>query len=75
MSEVAIHEVSDTPVETECRHHWLIESPHGAISLGICRLCGARKEFSNSVHGRLWEDDPLSELSYEYRGLRSQSDN
>lgn len=32
--------------------------------MGMCKLCGARKEFSNSVTAFLWEDEPLSELSY-----------
>ncbi len=36
----------------ECRHHWMIESPHGATSMGACRLCGEVREFRNSV------DDP-----------------
>jgi hypothetical protein len=47
-----------------CRHHWLIESPQGPTSIGMCKLCGARKEFSNSVTDFLWEDEPQSELSY-----------
>ena len=30
-------------------HHWLIESAHGPTSPGMCRLCGAEKEFLNTV--------------------------
>ena len=33
----------------ECRHHWVIESPHGPISKGICRICGDEKGFRNSL--------------------------
>ncbi len=51
-----------------CRHHWLIESPQGPISMGMCKLCGAQKEFSNSATGFLWEDAPLSELSHSRWG-------
>ena len=29
-------------------HHWIIEVANGATSPGVCRLCGAEKEFSNS---------------------------
>jgi hypothetical protein len=47
-----------------CRHHWLIGSPEGPTSVGVCKLCGARKEFRNSASDLLWEDDPLSELSH-----------
>jgi hypothetical protein len=64
MSEAAVNEANEATAETRCRHHWLIESPHGAISTGICKLCGAQKEFRNSASDMLWEDEPLSELSY-----------
>ena len=64
MSEAAVNQSSEATAETQCRHHWLIESPHGATSMGICKLCGSQKEFRNSACDRLWEDGPLSELSY-----------
>ena len=64
MSEVAVAESNEATTESGCRHHWLIESPHGPISMGICKLCGAQKEFRNSAVDLLWEDEPLSELSY-----------
>jgi hypothetical protein len=32
--------------------------------MGICKLCGEQKEFRNSAVDLLWEDEPLSELSY-----------
>ena len=35
--------------EAECRHYWIIESPGGPISKGVCRLCGAVSEFRNYV--------------------------
>lgn len=43
-------EVKADKVESrdECVHYWLIDSPHGPISRGVCRFCGAEKEFSNS---------------------------
>lgn len=64
MSEVAVKQASEATAEPQCRHHWLIESPHGATSMGICKLCGAQKEFRNSAYDMLWEDEPLSELSH-----------
>ncbi|MFC1869927.1 hypothetical protein ACFLYE_01495 [Chloroflexota bacterium] len=33
---------------TECHHHWIIESPKGQISKGVCKFCGTEKEFYNS---------------------------
>jgi len=31
-----------------CRHHWLIDPPRGETSRGVCRLCGASRDFLNS---------------------------
>ncbi len=39
---------------TECKHHWLIESPNGVESRGICKACGATKSFSNSWQYSSW---------------------
>lgn len=48
-------------IETQCRHHWVIEAPQGATSHGVCKRCGAQREFSNSVSDTVWEGDPLAE--------------
>ena len=40
--------LSEFVVES-CTHHWLIESPHGPLSEGVCQRCGAKREFNNSV--------------------------
>ena len=45
----------EAPAVPECRHHWLIESPQGATSWGMCKLCGSRREFSNSSPDAFWE--------------------
>ncbi len=34
-----------------CPHHWSIESPHGPVSRGVCKLCGEVREFKN-----YWDD-------------------
>lgn len=54
---VAAVAVTDVPVSTEpvCAHRWRIESPNGAMSMGVCRICGAEKEFPNSAEDYLWE--------------------
>lgn len=41
-----------------CVHHWLIETPDGALmSRGVCKRCGATKEFPASAEDGLWERD------------------
>ena len=72
MAEVAVSSLDETATQPECRHHWLIESPHGATSMGVCKLCGSQKEFRNSAGDFLWEDEPMSELAYGRWG-RSRS--
>jgi hypothetical protein len=32
-----------------CQHHWLIEPANGITSNGICKYCGARKQFLNII--------------------------
>ena len=48
------HKVKDIAEEglvakDECHHYWLIESAEGPTSKGVCKFCGAEKEFSNSL--------------------------
>ncbi len=50
----------DEALSEECFHHWLIDSPSGPTSTGVCRLCGAEREFRNFLEGARWEDDSSS---------------
>ena len=49
------HKVEDTHEEPvtrdKCRHYWIIESPKGPTSRGVCKFCGAEKEFQNFLPG------------------------
>ena len=38
-----------------CEHRWVIETPHGKTSRGLCRRCGATKRFPNAAEDALWE--------------------
>lgn len=31
----------------KCCHYWVIETPEGPISRGICKFCGEEKEFDS----------------------------
>ena len=33
---------------TECKHHWIVDSPNGHVSRGICKNCNLNKDFYNS---------------------------
>jgi hypothetical protein len=41
----------------------VIETPHGATSIGRCKLCSEVREFRNSAADTLWEGDPMSSIS------------
>ena len=45
-----------TTEETDggCKHHWVIEPPNGAVSMGKCKLCGTNQEFRNSFEYSSW---------------------
>ncbi|HEY48444.1 MAG TPA: hypothetical protein G4O13_00180 [Dehalococcoidia bacterium] len=43
--------------EAHCIHYWIIESPDGPTSRGVCKHCGAEKEFRNYVVYSPWEDE------------------
>ena len=36
-------------LKDECHHYWVIESASGPTSKGVCKFCGAEKEFYNSL--------------------------
>ena len=40
-----------------CQHHWVIQDSDGPNSVGVCRLCGALKQFKNFVEASHWGDD------------------
>ena len=43
--------------ETECKHFWVIESPSGPTSDGVCKNCGEAREFRNSLPMTRWEGE------------------
>ncbi len=48
-----------------CIHRWLIETPNGATSPGVCRYCGARRRFPNAWEG--WHLREAIELDFVER--------
>jgi hypothetical protein len=52
-----------------CHHFWMIESPNGSQSHGVCKYCNEEKDFDNLIYryapkGRRWGNGPV-----KYRGL------
>lgn len=44
-----------TTRRARCVHHWVIDSPSGRASRGVCRNCGRSKSFANSTESVMWE--------------------
>ena len=57
------HSTESVSGDVKCGHHWLIESPHGPTSWGICKHCGDRREFSNSATDALWDGEGIPAAS------------
>ncbi|MEX2159883.1 MAG: hypothetical protein WEB04_10835 [Dehalococcoidia bacterium] len=43
-----------------CRHHWIIETPHGKTSRGFCKRCGLNRRFPNAAESSLWNSSSAS---------------
>ncbi len=41
--------------DSECKHRWLIDSPNGPTSKGVCQACGEKGEFKNSIPISGWD--------------------
>ncbi len=50
--------------ERACAHHWVVESPNGAVSRGRCRACGAVREFRNATTDFVWEEERKSAMHF-----------
>lgn len=50
--------------ELVCQHYWVVESPAGAISKGVCKYCGTVRGFRNSTQDFVWEEERAADLAY-----------
>lgn len=59
-------------LDISCRHHWVIDTPNGAVSGGRCKRCGVDKEFRNSSEDMMWDSDSFSLNGSRFRGRREE---
>ncbi len=43
--------------QAKCKHYWIINSPNGPTSRGVCKYCGVEKEFDNYTPRSSWYED------------------
>lgn len=41
--------IANKETQETCVHHWLIDYPSGPESKGVCKKCGAEKDFVNNL--------------------------
>lgn len=46
----------------KCPHYWVIDSATGPTSRGVCKRCGAVKEFFNSLDAMVANREAIFEL-------------
>jgi len=51
--------VEQTAPKEECRHYWVIEPARGPVSRGVCKRCGAEKEFENIFTASWYNEEDL----------------
>jgi hypothetical protein len=64
--------IESTGYSHVCRHHWVIETPNGALSSGQCKRCGSTREFRNSSEDLMWDSDSFSLNGSRFRGRRNE---
>ena len=45
-----------------CVHHWLLDPPDGPTVWGICKKCGAKREFPATYRWEGWQDDGAAKM-------------
>ncbi|MBA7611276.1 hypothetical protein ES703_18496 [subsurface metagenome] len=55
----------------KCCHYWIVESPDGPTSRGVCKFCGAEKEFDNygPDSWSQWDRDTSTSAEFSRPGL------
>jgi hypothetical protein len=55
--------------QKQCTHYWIIDSPNGHTSTGVCKFCGAVHEFSNDFGDILKNTKPPANSYNMQRGI------
>ena len=59
-------------LESDCKHHWVIDISNGPTSEGVCKICGERSKFRNSTDNTGWDSQsPKSKRARQARGKQA----
>ena len=59
--------------EQACEHYWLIESPNGPTSAGVCQVCGETRDFANYLESSAWSSAGVTLQQLSEAELRRKS--
>lgn len=59
MSEGIAVKENRSATHGSCRHHWVIQSPNGVTSRGVCKNCGTGRDFPNAAADATWNREGL----------------
>ncbi len=75
VQQVSMPKPGEEPEKAACRHHWIIETPIGPVSSGVCQVCGEIREFKNYIETAPWRDTvPATHLGDRYPSDSSPED-
>ncbi len=58
---------------SKCQHYWIIDAPDGPTSKGVCKHCGATREFANYWPYSTWERETAKAVELPVlRNLKSR---
>ena len=52
--------------ESRCIHHWLIDTPDGPVSQGVCKYCREVKYFDNVLQDKYSSESTPRDLMNEF---------
>lgn len=55
---------------SKCQHRWIIETPHGKTSRGLCKRCGVTKRFPNAADDAIARSGGLGRWSANRKAAR-----
>jgi hypothetical protein len=58
--------------QKQCAHYWIIDSPNGRTSTGVCKFCGTVNEFSNDFGDILKHKKPPADSDNMQRDILSE---
>lgn len=69
MGELYLDRIERYTAQISCAHYWIIDSPGGPTSFGICKHCGEVKEFYNDWKNPFIKEDRPSDGDNTRHGI------